>query len=79
MKPTEKNYKTVAKGLNKMLVAVPVVGAGTAAMLANPFQGSDGLQQQKKGGVTDGYIEMDIPKSKVQWYIDNGYEVEVLE
>ena len=35
--------------------------------------------KQKKGGVTDDYIEMDIPKSKVQWYIDNGYDVEVLE
>jgi hypothetical protein len=78
MKPTEKNYKTVAKALNKMLVAVPVVGAGTATMLANPFEGSNGLQKQKKGGVADDYIELDIPKSKIQHYIDQGYIIEKL-
>ena len=33
----------------------------------------------KQGGQSNDYIEMDIPKSKVQWYIDNGYDVEVLE
>jgi hypothetical protein len=76
MKPTEKNYKTISKALNKMLVAVPVVGAGTATMLANPFEGSDGLPQQKKGGVADDYIELDIPKSKIQHYIDQGYIIE---
>jgi hypothetical protein len=76
MKPTEKNYKTVAKALNKMLVAVPVVGAGTATMLANPFEGSNGLPQQKKGGATNDYIEIDIPEKEIQKYIDQGYIVE---
>jgi hypothetical protein len=38
-----------------------------------------GKKGYAKGGTTNDYIEMDIPKSKVQWYIDNGYDVEVLE
>ena len=45
-------------------------------MMANPFQGSNGLQQQKKGGTTDEYIELDIPEEEIQWYIDQGYRVE---
>ena len=58
-------------------IGIPTTGlVGTATMLANPFQGSNGLQQQKKGGVTDDYIELDIPEEEIQWYIDNGYRVE---
>lgn len=69
--------KTITKVLNNAWVTIPTVGAaGTATMLANPFQGSDGLQQQKKGGATDDYIEVDIPEEEIQWYIDNGYRVE---
>ena len=37
------------------------------------------MKRYALGGSTDDFIEMDIPKSKVQWYIDNGYEVEILE
>jgi hypothetical protein len=37
---------------------IPTVGvAGTATMLANPFQGSDGLQQQQYGGSLHKFIE----------------------
>lgn len=69
--------KTITKVLNNAWVVAPTVGvAGTAAMLGNPFQGSDVLQQQKKGGSTDDYIEVDIPEEEIQWYIDNGYRVE---
>ena len=69
--------KTITNTLNKAWVVAPTVGvAGTAAMLANPFEGSNGLQQQKKGGSTDDSIEMDIPEEEIQWYIDNGYIVE---
>lgn len=69
--------KTITKVLNNAWVVAPTVGvAGTAAMLANPFQGSDGLQQQQYGGSTDDYIELDIPEEEIQWYIDNGYRVE---
>lgn len=69
--------KTITKVLNNAWVVAPTVGvAGTATMLANPFQGSNGLQQQKKGGATDDYIELDIPEEEIQWYIDNGYRVE---
>lgn len=36
---------------------IPTVGvAGTATMLANPFQGSDGLQQQQYGGALSKFI-----------------------
>jgi hypothetical protein len=69
--------KTITNALNKAWVVAPTVGvAGTAAMLANPFQGSDGLQQQKKGGSTNDYIEIDIPEKEIQKYIDQGYIVE---
>lgn len=69
--------KRITKVLNNAWVVAPTVGvAGTATMLANPFQGSNGLQQQKKGGATDDYIELDIPEEEIQWYIDQGYRVE---
>ena len=69
--------KTITKVLNNAWVVAPTVGvAGTAAMLANPFQGSNVLQQQKKGGSTTDAIEIDIPEEEIQWYIDNGYIVE---
>jgi hypothetical protein len=73
-----KNKKGLLKTMNKYpLSVIPIVGvAGTATMLANPFEGSDGLQQQKKGGSIDDSIEMDIPEEEIQWYIDNGYIVE---
>jgi hypothetical protein len=35
--------------------------------------------KKKKGGVTNDYMEMDIPQDQVQWYIDNGYDVEILD
>lgn len=69
--------KTITNTLNEAWVVAPTVGvAGTAAMLANPFEGSNGLQQQKKGGSIDDSIEIDIPEEEIQWYIDNGYIVE---
>lgn len=34
------------------------------------------LNQLKKGGSTDDYIEVDIPEEEIQWYIDQGYIVE---
>lgn len=57
---------------------IPTVGVTglTGLMLANPFQGSSGLPQQKKGGSTTDAIEIDIPEEEIQWYIDNGYIVE---
>ena len=69
--------KTITNALNKAWVVAPTVGvAGTATLLANPFQGSDGLSQQKKGGSTDDYIEIDIPEEEIQKYIAQGYIVE---
>lgn len=69
--------KRITKVLNNAWVVAPTAGvAGTATMLANPFQGSDGLKQQKKGGSTNDYIEVDIPEDQIQWYIDQGYRVE---
>lgn len=38
-----------------------------------------GKRGYAKGGITNNYIEMDIPQDKVQWYIDNGYDVEILD
>jgi hypothetical protein len=69
--------KTITDALNKAWVVAPTVGvAGTAAILANPFEGSNGLPQQKRGGSTDDYIEIDIPEEEIQKYIDQGYIVE---
>lgn len=65
--------------LFKRLWAAPVAITGTGAaatMMTNPFQGSDGLQQQKKGGSTNDYIEIDIPEEEIQKYIAQGYIVE---
>ena len=69
--------KTITDALNKAWVVAPTVGvAGTAAILANPFEGSNGLPQQKRGGSTDDYIEIDIPEEEIQKYIAQGYIVE---
>jgi hypothetical protein len=38
-----------------------------------------GKKGYAKGGVTDGYIEMDIPKNKIQDYINQGYIVEEID
>jgi hypothetical protein len=38
-----------------------------------------GKRGYAKGGVTNDYMEMDIPQDQVQWYIDNGYDVEILD
>jgi hypothetical protein len=70
------------KNLFKGLWAAPIATAGavgTAAMLANPFEGSDGLQQQKKGGVANNYIELELPKNQIQDYINQGYIVEEVD
>jgi hypothetical protein len=58
-------------------IGIPTAGViGTATMLANPFEGSNGLQQQRRGGSTDDYIEIDIPEEEIQKYIAQGYIVE---
>lgn len=86
--PTNKQLKS-AIGNNGMFdmsnpniykAIIPTVGVTglTGLMLANPFKNSNGLPQQKKGGVADNYIELDIPKSKIQHYIDQGYIIEKL-
>ena len=73
--------KGLLKTMNKYpLSVIPIVGvAGTATMLANPFEGSDGLQQQKKGGATKNFIELELPKNKIQDYINQGYIVEEID
>lgn len=38
-----------------------------------------GKKGYAEGGSTNDYMEMDIPEDQVQWYIDNGYHVEVLD
>jgi hypothetical protein len=75
------NQKELKDYLKKLYsIAIPTTGIiGTATMLANPFEGSNGLPQQKKGGSTNNYIELDIPKSKIKEYIDQGYIVEELD
>jgi GNAT superfamily N-acetyltransferase len=70
------------KNLFKGLWAAPIATAGavgTASMLANPFEGSDGLQQQKKGGATNNFIELELPKNEIQDYINQGYIVEEID
>lgn len=70
------------KYLFKRLWAAPIATAGavgTASMLANPFEGSDGLQQQKKGGATKNFIELELPKNEIQDYINQGYIVEEVD
>jgi hypothetical protein len=58
-------------------IGIPTTGIiGTATMLANPFEGSNGLPQQRRGGATNDYIEIDIPEEEIQKYIDQGYIVE---
>jgi hypothetical protein len=53
---------------------IPTVGVtGLTGMMMN---NSNGLPQQRKGGATNNYIELDIPKSKMQHYIDQGYIIE---
>jgi hypothetical protein len=37
---------------------------------------SDNLNQKRKGGSTNDYIEIDIPEKEIQKYIDQGYIVE---
>lgn len=84
--PTNKQLKS-AIGNNGMFdmsnpniykAIIPTVGVTglTGLMLANPFQGSSGLPQQKKGGITDNYIEIEIPEHEIQNYIEQGYRVE---
>ena len=87
--PIDSNFADVVnndpdklKYLFKRLWAAPIATAGavgTAGMLANPFQGSDGLQQQKKGGATKNFIELELSKNKIQDYINQGYIVEEID
>jgi hypothetical protein len=64
--------KTITNVLNNAWVTVPTAGAvGTATILANPFEGSDGLQQQQYGGVLKRFInggEEDCPKGYMRSY-----------
>ena len=75
---SNKNFK---KAFNTLPAVVPIAAtaAGTAAMMANPFQGSDRLQQQKKGGATNNFIELELPKNEIQDYINQGYIVEEID
>jgi len=87
--PIDRNFADVVnndpnklKNLFKELWAAPIATAGavgTAAMMANPFEGSDGLPQQKKGGVANNYIELELPKNQIQDYINQGYIVEEVD
>ena len=57
----------IVKALNKAWITVPAIGLGL---------GAGGLKQNKKGGSTKDYIEVDIPEEQIQDYIDQGYIIE---
>ena len=57
----------IVKALNKAWITVPAIGLGL---------GAGGLNQEKKGGSTKNYIEVDIPEEQIQDYIDQGYIIE---
>jgi hypothetical protein len=80
--PTNKQLKS-AIGNNGMFdlsnpniykALIPTVGVtGLTGMMMN---NSNGLPQQKKGGSTNDYIEIDIPEEEIQKYVAQGYIVE---
>lgn len=78
MEDDESNFKLLANVLNKLPAAVPIaIGVGTA--VGAGMQGTEQRQLGQTGPYQfqfGGAMELELSPEEVQWYIDNGYNVE---